>query len=137
MFPAIGIAMAIVCSVTGDYFVKRGAAQITTPPLQAYGGAKGLLNPLQLFQFLAKSHIFHWKLILGIFILTFFFIGYLIAIKSASVTLVVPLMSITNVIDTLVGKFLLRERVNWLRWVGILVIIGGVIMLVTPGNGTG
>lgn len=128
---AVGISMAIICSVAGDFLVKSSTAEINGPNLDSFGGVWHLFNPFTLFQFLKQYGIFHnWKLLLGIVLLTFHFGGFLLAMRVAPVTLVAPMMSSTYIIDTLLGKFVLHERVTWLRWTGVMVVVSGIIILI-------
>lgn len=127
----IGMGMAIGGSVAGDFFVKQGSSEIQGQGLAEFGGVRKLLNPLQLYQFLAQLGIFqNWQLWLGIALLTIFFGGYLLAMQQAPVTFVVPMMATTYIINTLIGQFVLHERVPFLRWLGVVVVVAGIILLV-------
>jgi len=128
---AIGISMAIICSVVGDFLIKIGSMEIKAPSVESFGGIRGLFNPFKLFKFIQQSGIFHnWKLILGIVVLSGHFGGYLLAMRTAPVVTVVPLMASTYIIDTIGAKVVLHERVTWLRWVGVTVVVIGVTGLV-------
>lgn len=130
-FTAIGLAVAIVGSVTGDFFVKQGSSEIKGEGIQSFGGVKKLFSPVGLFAFLRQLGIFHnWKLGLGILCLTFYFGGYIFAVGNAPVTLVAPFMATTDIINTFIGKFVLHERVSWLRWLGVIIVTTGVTILV-------
>ena len=127
----LGISLAIVCSVAGDFFVKQGADRIKDTSTESFGGVWGLLNPVKLFQFLRQLGIFsNGKLWLGIGLLTLHFGGYILAMHSAPVTLVVPLMACTYIIDTIIAKNVLHERVTLLRWAGVAIVVCGVAVLV-------
>ena len=128
---AVGIGMAIICSVIGDFLIKQGAEQINAVDVKSFGGIRGLLNPMKLFEFIRQSGIFHnWKLILGIVVLSGHFGGYLLSMRTAPVVTVVPLMASTYILDTILAKYLLHERVTLLRWVGVAVVVAGVVSLV-------
>jgi drug/metabolite transporter (DMT)-like permease len=127
----VGIGMAIICSVLGDFLIKQGTMALTPPDLESFGGGKGLLNPFNLFKFAQQSGIFHnWKLIVGIVVLSGHFGGYLLAMRSAPVVTVVPLMASTYILTTIVAKIFLHERVTWLRWAGVVVVMIGLTGLV-------
>ncbi|MBV8884427.1 MAG: EamA family transporter [Chroococcidiopsidaceae cyanobacterium CP_BM_RX_35] len=128
---AVGISMAIICSVIGDFLIKQGSQALNEVDIKSFGGIWGLLNPLKLFKFIRQSGIFHnWKLILGVVVLSGHFGGYLLSMRTAPVVTVVPLMSSTYIIDTILAKIILHERVTWLRWVGVAVVVAGVTSLV-------
>jgi len=108
----IAISLAIGCSIAGDFFVQQGATAFIGPR----GGSLG-----RTFR--------HWKTIFGISLMTFHFGGFLLAIKLAPITLVVPLMSVTYIANTILARAVLHEQVSRLRWAGILVIVFGVVVL--------
>lgn len=134
----IGIAVAVVCSVSGDFFVKEGSDRMRTSSVEGLDGWKKRINPIEQIKYVRRANIFNWRLNLGIFFLAFYFAGYLMAIKSAPVTLVVPLMSITHILNTINGKYVLHEEVTLLRWAGVAVIICGIVILgLSGGSGAG
>jgi drug/metabolite transporter (DMT)-like permease len=69
---------------------------------------------------------------LGTILLIGFFASYLSALSWADLTYVLPATSLGYVVLALLAQFLLHENVSATRWVGILLISGGV-MVVTRG----
>jgi hypothetical protein len=65
-------------------------------------------------------------IILGILFLIAFFAAYMTALSWADLTYVLPATSIGYVLLALIAKFALHEQVTLLRWLGILLISGGV-----------
>src|ERR1700739_476204 len=63
---------------------------------------------------------------LGILLLLGFFACYMTALSWADLTYVLPATSLGYVLIALIGKFLLHEDVTLTRWLGILLISGGV-----------
>jgi len=63
---------------------------------------------------------------LGILLLLAFFASYMNALSWADLTYVLPATSIGYVLLALVAKFALHEQISWLRWLGIVLISGGV-----------
>ena len=63
---------------------------------------------------------------LGILLLLGFFACYMTALSWADLTYVLPASSLGYVLIALIGKFLLHENVTLTRWLGILLISGGV-----------
>lgn len=128
---AVGIGMAIICSVFGDLLIKQGVVALNDVNIKSFGGVRGLLNPLKLFKFIRQSGIFHnWKLLLGIVLLAGHFGGYLLSMRTAPVVTVVPLMSSTYIFNTILAKYLLHERVTLQRWAGVTVTVAGLVALV-------
>ncbi len=138
MYLFIGITIAIICSVSGDFFVKEGSDRIRTSAVEEVGGWDRMINPNYLVEYAREANIFNWRLNLGIGFLALYFGGYLLAMKSAPVTVVVPLMSFVHVLNTLLGKYMLHEEVTPLRWTGVAVIVCGIILLgAFGGSGAG
>lgn len=47
----------------------------------------------------------------------------------ADLSFAVPATAVTCVLETVLAKYVLKERVNWLRWVGASLVIGGVALV--------
>jgi drug/metabolite transporter (DMT)-like permease len=62
----------------------------------------------------------------GILLLIGFFTSYLTALSWADLTFVLPSTSFSYVIVALLSKFWLHETISIYRWLGILLIVGGV-----------
>jgi drug/metabolite transporter (DMT)-like permease len=65
------------------------------------------------------------NIVLGIAFEAVFFLGLLMLMSRADVSFVWPLTSLTFVFSTLAARFYLHERVDSLRWVGVLFIVLG------------
>jgi drug/metabolite transporter (DMT)-like permease len=107
------VLLAVMCfGGTGDVLLKRGmqdVGPIDLHHLQTLLGA--LANP--------------WILI-GIVCLTCFFASYLTALSWADLTYVLPATALGYVVLALLSKYFLHEHVSTLRWLGVLLISGGV-----------
>jgi len=64
--------------------------------------------------------------ITGVLLLIGFFASYLTALSWADLTFVLPSTSFSYVIVALLSKFWLHENISIYRWLGILLIVGGV-----------
>jgi len=62
----------------------------------------------------------------GILLLLAFFAAYMNALSWADLTYVLPATSLGYVLLALVAKFALHEQISLLRWLGIVLISGGV-----------
>ncbi len=62
----------------------------------------------------------------GILLLLAFFATYMTALSWADLTYVLPATSLGYVLLALVARFVLHEHVSPLRWLGIVLITGGV-----------
>ncbi len=127
----LGITLAIIGSVAGDFLVKQATQSAQGPDLDSFGGPWALLNPVKLFQFLNQISLLHSpKFWMGICLMTLHFGGYVLALRVAPITLVVPMMACTYIIDTILAKTMLHERVTLLRWTGVMVVVVGITLLV-------
>lgn len=130
----IGVGVAIAGLVSGDYYLKLGSKEVEVPPMDSFGGLRGLTTPANLGRFIRQSKFFNLHIAVSLALLTIYFGAYMMALHAANVALVIPLMSLTEVVNTLVGKYFLHEPVNLLRWSGLALILIGIILMVIFGN---
>jgi drug/metabolite transporter (DMT)-like permease len=57
------------------------------------------------------------------------FFAYLGLLTIADLSFAVPATAITYVLETILAKYILKEKVNWLRWVGASLVICGVALV--------
>ena len=57
------------------------------------------------------------------------FFAYLGLLTIADLSFAVPATAITYVLETVLAKYVLKEHVNWLRWVGASLVICGVALV--------
>jgi drug/metabolite transporter (DMT)-like permease len=106
------LAGVTVFAAAGDSMLSHGMKQvgsISVHHLQSVIFA--VLNP--------------WVAI-GILLLLAFFATYMTALSWADLTYVLPATSLGYVLLALVARFVLHEHVSPLRWLGIVLITGGV-----------
>ena len=106
------LAGVTVLAAAGDSMLSHGMKQtgsISVHHLQ--GVIFAVLNP--------------WVAI-GILLLLAFFATYMTALSWADLTYVLPATSLGYVLLALVARFVLHEHVSPLRWLGIVLITGGV-----------
>jgi drug/metabolite transporter (DMT)-like permease len=51
-----------------------------------------------------------------------------------NVSFVIPLTALSYVIGALGGAFFLGERVDWQRWIGVLLVCAGVALVFVGGR---
>jgi uncharacterized membrane protein len=61
--------------------------------------------------------------------MTVSFFAYLGLLTIADLSFAVPATAITYVLETVLAKYILKEKVNWLRWVGASLVICGVALV--------
>lgn len=67
--------------------------------------------------------------LLGVIFLAVFFFLYLAALSWADLSFILPLTAMSFFFAALLAKFILREDVTWLRWVGTIIIIIGIAVV--------
>ena len=103
----------------GDVFLGKGMKSV---------GAAGAWAPTNIFHFFARAFT-SGTVWLGIALLIAFFIAYTLVLSWADFSFVQPASSISYVFVALLGHFLLGEMVSTTRWVGILIICAGVLLV--------
>ncbi|HEY3972475.1 MAG TPA: EamA family transporter [Candidatus Sulfotelmatobacter sp.] len=106
------LAGVTVFAAAGDSMLSHGmkqAGNISLDHLQ--GVVLAVLNP--------------WVAV-GIVLLLAFFASYMNALSWADLTYVLPATSLGYVLLALLAKFALHEQVSPMRWIGIVLISGGV-----------
>lgn len=74
---------------------------------------------------LARSYY----IILAIFLMAISFFAFMSLLSVADLSLVVPASAASYVFETILAKFVLRERINWERWAGTGLVACGVLLL--------
>ena len=57
------------------------------------------------------------------------FFAYMGLLTVSELSFAVPVTAVTYVLETVLAKFVLKERVNWLRWAGASLVICGVALV--------
>jgi threonine/homoserine efflux transporter RhtA len=109
--------VCIVCLGMGNTLLKVGMGRFGT---QTDAG-------VSFFQALLHSP----QLPLGVVLMAIEFVGSLILFKWGwDVSVVIPIMGLSYVVTAFLGKFMLGEPVDAVRWLGIILIIAGVMFVV-------
>jgi drug/metabolite transporter (DMT)-like permease len=57
------------------------------------------------------------------------FFAFMKLLTITDLSFAVPVSAVTYVAETLLAKYVLKERVNWLRWTGASLVICGVVLV--------
>jgi drug/metabolite transporter (DMT)-like permease len=57
------------------------------------------------------------------------FFSFMKLLSLTNLSFAVPVSAVTYASETLLAKYVLRERVNGLRWAGAALVIGGVLLV--------
>lgn len=74
--------------------------------------------------------------IVGTLLMALYFVLYMLALKWADLSFVLPLTAISYLIGATLAKYFLHEHVTPIRWLGAIIITIGVIV-VGLGEGSG
>jgi drug/metabolite transporter (DMT)-like permease len=106
------LAGVTLCAATGDSLLSRGMKEV---------GSISLRHPSDLILAITNPWV-----AMGIVLLLGFFASYMTALSWADLTYVLPATSLGYVLLAIIAKYALHEEVTPMRWVGILLISGGV-----------
>src|SRR6266700_3774268 len=113
------ILFMVLFAPLGNVLLSKGMKQV--------GSAKNW-EPGELFHIFASitTSGYIW---LGIACLLAFFVAYMLVLTWADYSYVQPASAFSYAVVAVLGLFLLGERVNLLRWSGIVVICFGVFIV--------
>jgi len=57
------------------------------------------------------------------------FFAFIALLSVSELSFAVPATAITYVLETALSRYVLKERVNWLRWAGASLVICGVALI--------
>ncbi len=108
------VLMVVISNVVGNVSLSHGMHQV------------GRIVSASPFDYL-KAFANPWTIV-GICILTVWMLSDLALLSRADLSFVLPVTASAYVLVALFGKFLLHDHISWERWLGILLITGGVIL---------
>jgi uncharacterized membrane protein len=108
----------VLCANAGDLLLKRGMSQIGSVPLSA----PGLIHAFRLT-------VTNGTLWVGILFLCGFMLSYMTALSWADYSYVMPAGAFGYALLTLLAVVFLHEAVSARRWVGVVLICIGVLLV--------
>lgn len=57
------------------------------------------------------------------------FFAFMKLLSVTTLSFAVPVSAVTYALETVMAKYLLKERVNWLRWAGAALVMCGVVLV--------
>ncbi len=113
----------ICCSTGGEIAMTYGMKRVGEPES---------FRPMALFRFLTKAVQSGWVW-LAMPLLAASFYSLLILLSWAPISLVIPASAFNYVVGTFGAKYLLNEDVTAKRWMGVLLVCGGVTLVLIAG----
>ncbi|MDP2749740.1 MAG: EamA family transporter [Nanoarchaeota archaeon] len=103
------VVFATMIGAFGTILLKKGSDQFS------------LRKPLSIFK--------NYKLIGGLSIFIFSSVLFIIALRAGQLSVLYPLVAVTYIWVALLSVYFLKEKMNWYKWLGILLIIFGVTLI--------
>ncbi|HYE75353.1 MAG TPA: glycosyltransferase, partial [Blastocatellia bacterium] len=116
------LALLITFSSLGEILVAKG--------MQCVGDVPFRLHDILRAAWRAVSNRY---LPMGVFFLALSFFTFLSLLSYADLSYVVPLTAVSYITNTIGAKFLLKETITKSRWIGTLLVAGGVSIISLPG----
>jgi drug/metabolite transporter (DMT)-like permease len=113
------VLVSILAGLGGLYVVRTALVQVGGFTIGDPAAPRQLVRLLGVWRFWAGAAL------IGVVLLV-----SLDLYGSHELSKVVPLYSLSYVLVALIGQAFLGERVTWQRWIGILTIVGGVVLVV-------
>ena len=112
------VLLMVVCANLGDLMLKRGMLQIGAVQITWAGIGHALL-----------STIHNGTIWLGILFLIGFTLCYMTAVSWADYSYVMPAGAFGYALQTMLAVLVLHEVVNAQRWIGVVLIVTGVLLV--------
>jgi drug/metabolite transporter (DMT)-like permease len=71
----------------------------------------------------------NWLIVASVLAMAVSFFAYLGLLTTSELSFAVPATAITYALETVLAKYLLHERVSWVRWAGASLVIFGVALV--------
>ena len=111
------VAVVVLSTVCADLLQSAEMKTVGEPP-----GIQNLLTAMARKKYL----------ILAVFFMALSFFAFLKLLTIADLSYAVPVSALTIVIDTVLARLLLKERVDWRRWTGAVLVTAGVYLVSAP-----
>ncbi len=71
----------------------------------------------------------NWYIVGSVTAMAISFFAFMALLSVANLSFAVPATAATYALETVLAKFLLKERVGWRRWAGAALVMCGVVLL--------
>ena len=115
----IVLILALTVEAVGVVFLSKGLKQLDEPPTR---------SAREIGQLIAKGAK-NSNILIGVALEAAFFGALLYLLSQRDVSLIWPLTSLGFVITAIAAKFILKEEVSTLRWVGVALIMIGAALV--------
>ncbi|CAN5863433.1 EamA family transporter [soil metagenome] len=113
------VLFSVFLATAGQLLLKTGMARV------GYIDTERLGNPFQLLGQVART----WQVVLGLTVFGLSALSWLVVMSRVPLSFAYPFVGITYVLLALFGKFVLHEHVPGLRWLGVGLVVAGIIVV--------
>ena len=113
------VAMIVICNATGDL--------LNTAGMKRHGEVHHL-HPRAVTRLL-RSLARNAYVVGGVAAMAFSFFALLSLLSIAPLSFAVPATASSYILEPILAKYVLREKVGWQRWFGACVVASGVVLL--------
>lgn len=113
------LCVVVLAGTAGEVAVTRAMKQI---------GEVRQFHPRALLRVLGRALRISWMWI-GLGLLAMAFFSLLALLSWENVSFVVPLTALSYVVGALMAKIFLGEEVDQIRWMGVLLVVVGVVLV--------
>ena len=111
----VGVILLATLAVSlGEALLAKGMKQTNSVTGDLWAQIRGVLNP---------------AVLIGTLLMTSYFVLYMLALKWADISFVLPFTALSYLIVALLAKFYLHETVTPSRWLGVAIIMLGVVVV--------
>jgi transporter family protein len=122
MKTAIMILLIVLANSAGEVLIARGLKQV---------GEISTLQPRALL-FIGGQILIRRDFLAGLFSMAVSFCAFLAVLTWADLSYTIPATSLSYVISTLGARFVLKEKINYLRWMGTILVCFGITLISLP-----
>ena len=113
------VAVIVAATTVGDVLKAKGMKE--HGEIHEFGlGAFG-----RLLTMLARNKM----IIASVFCMAISFFTFMALVSIADLSFSVPATAVTYVFETILARYVLKERITWVRWTGAYLVACGVLLL--------
>lgn len=124
MLIIVAVGFAVLMSTIGDLFIAAGMRRVGAV---SWEGLRAI--PGQVLKVIKTPQI-----PLSVVFMALFFFTWLALLSRADLSYILPMTAATYVLNGIAAGPVLGEKVSGKRWLGILVITVGVVLVTLTGN---
>lgn len=92
-------------------------------------GALFLKHGSKRLSFSISNQMKNWELVLGVFLFVVGMAFFVVALRVENLAIIYPITSLSYVWIAFLSKKYLNEEINKYKWIGILLIVVGVVLV--------